>query len=126
SECAGGCPSQGLRPTASLFRVSVSSSLLGGYDEPETLRHKINSDVPGVLTGDMDALFYSLCFDNTSLAHRDAVRGERHPPHLHHQTHRNSYDKCLNGISCFTLIARCARLLPPNRRTYSSLDQPAA
>src|SRR5690606_10944047 len=31
----------------------------------------------------MDALSNSLCFDTTSLAHRDAVRGERHPHHLH-------------------------------------------
>lgn len=30
----------------------------------------------------MDALSYSLCFDTTSLAHGDAVWGERHPPHL--------------------------------------------
>src|SRR5690606_8171329 len=35
-----------------------------------------------MLTSPMDALSYSLCFDTTSLAHRDAVRGERHPPHL--------------------------------------------
>jgi len=30
----------------------------------------------------MDALSFNLCFDTTSMAHRDAVRGERHPPHL--------------------------------------------
>jgi hypothetical protein len=30
----------------------------------------------------MDALSFSLCFDTASLAHCDAVRGERHPPHL--------------------------------------------
>jgi len=27
----------------------------------------------------MDALSFNLCFDTTSMAHRDAVRGERHP-----------------------------------------------
>src|SRR5690606_536731 len=32
--------------------VSVSSPLLGGYDEPETLRYEIKSNVPRVLTGD--------------------------------------------------------------------------
>ncbi|NDW02679.1 glycosyltransferase family 2 protein [Salipiger sp. PrR002] len=52
SACAGGCPSPSTPPSASLFRVSVSSPLLGGYDEPETLRYKVNSDVPGALTGD--------------------------------------------------------------------------
>jgi hypothetical protein len=31
----------------------------------------------------MDALSFSLCVDTASLAHRDAIRGERHPPHLH-------------------------------------------
>jgi len=35
-----------------------------------------------MVTSPIDALSYSLCFDTTSLAHRDAVRGERHPPHL--------------------------------------------
>ncbi|MFV0359251.1 hypothetical protein, partial [Tropicimonas sp.] len=38
---------------------------------------------PMMLTSPLDALSYSLCFDTTSLAHRDAVRGERHPHHLH-------------------------------------------
>lgn len=47
SACADGCPSQSTPASASLFRFPVSSSLLGGYDEPETLRYKINSDVPG-------------------------------------------------------------------------------
>ena len=35
-----------------MFRVSVSSPLLGGYDEPETLLSEINSDVPWALTPD--------------------------------------------------------------------------
>jgi len=30
----------------------------------------------------MDALSFNLCFDITSLAHCDAIWGERHPPHL--------------------------------------------
>lgn len=30
----------------------------------------------------MDAFSLLLCFDITSLAHCDAVRGERHPPHF--------------------------------------------
>ncbi len=47
-----GCPSKSPPPSASLFRVSVSSPLLGGFDEPETLRYKVNSDVPGALTPD--------------------------------------------------------------------------
>jgi hypothetical protein len=37
---------------------------------------------PMMLTYSMDALSFNLCFDTTSLAHRDAVGGERHPPHL--------------------------------------------
>ena len=35
-----------------------------------------------MVTSPMDALSFSLCFDTASLAHCDAVRGERHPPHL--------------------------------------------
>jgi hypothetical protein len=35
-----------------------------------------------MVTPSKDALSFSLCFDTASLAHRDAVRGERHPPHL--------------------------------------------
>ncbi|MEY8830488.1 hypothetical protein AB9K34_19105, partial [Sedimentitalea sp. XS_ASV28] len=45
-------PSRPSRRALSAFRVSVSSPLLGGYDEPETLRYEIKSDVPKVLTGD--------------------------------------------------------------------------
>ena len=40
------------QPAASVFRVSVSSPLLGGYDEPETLRYEIKSDVPWPLMSD--------------------------------------------------------------------------
>lgn len=36
-----------------MFRVSVSSPIPGGYDEPETLSCEIKSDVPQVLTGDI-------------------------------------------------------------------------
>lgn len=36
-----------------------------------------------MLTSSMDALSYSLCFDTTSLAHRDAVGGERLWPGFH-------------------------------------------
>ena len=35
---AAGCPSRPARPALWLVRISVSSSLLGGYDEPEILR----------------------------------------------------------------------------------------
>ena len=37
---------------------------------------------PDAYTSPMDALSFNLCFDTTSMAHRDAVRGERHPTHL--------------------------------------------
>jgi hypothetical protein len=40
-----------------------------------------------MLISPMDALSFSLCFDTTSLAHCDAVWGERHPPHLHELIH---------------------------------------
>jgi len=35
-----------------------------------------------ILISPMDALSFNLGFDTASLAHCDAVRGERHPPHL--------------------------------------------
>ena len=37
---------------------------------------------PRMPTSPMDALFVSLCFETTSLAHRDAVRGMRQPAHV--------------------------------------------
>ncbi len=35
-----------------MFRVSVSSPLLGGFGEPETLCYKVNSYVPKALRAD--------------------------------------------------------------------------
>lgn len=46
------------------------------------------SSAPMMLTSPMDALAFSLCFGTTSLAHGDAVRGERYPPISGSQTLR--------------------------------------
>ena len=56
SWCAAGCPSRPSRLAPCAFRVSVSSPFPGGYDEPETLRSEIRSDVPQGLMRDMSPM----------------------------------------------------------------------
>jgi len=58
----------------------------------------------------MDALSFNLCFDTTSMAHRDAVRGERHPPHL--KRLRSSHDLTIVFVTHDLHVARflCDRI----------------
>jgi len=71
---------QSLRPPA-----SHSQSLLT-TDPSEAAPFSWNTffarSTPMMLTSPIHPLSFNLCFDTTSMAHRDAVRGERHPPHL--------------------------------------------
>ena len=48
---------------------------------------------PMMVTSPMDALSFSLCFDTASLAHCDAVGGERHPPHLRSDLRARNHKK---------------------------------
>lgn len=72
----------------------------------------------------MDALFFSLCFDTTSLAHREAVRSDRHPPHLRAPLVTKRRQKVHAGQWAVCQYAEFAR--QPDRRSrrpFSALCQ---